>query len=236
MASVVEFVALGPGGTHLVTARALAALHAVQYVYYPELGGKSQARELLVQLGVPGEKLRGYTLPMSHNREAALKAYAQVAQEVTELARQEHSIAIVAEGDVSIYSSTHYIATQLEERGISIRHHAGIPSFIAAASALNISLVEGNEMLVVSPGKVSRELLQSVADGGSTLVIMKLSQCEAELKALMPHFAPYLQYYYCEFIERPNALYLHDLEAIQTHPFTYFSLLICKSHQSRTNR
>ena len=39
MASVVEFVALGPGGAHLVTARALAALHAVQYVYYPELGG-----------------------------------------------------------------------------------------------------------------------------------------------------------------------------------------------------
>ena len=27
MASVVEFVALGPGGAHLVTARALAALH-----------------------------------------------------------------------------------------------------------------------------------------------------------------------------------------------------------------
>ena len=131
----------------------------------------------------------------------------------------------MAEGDVSIYSSTHYIATQLEERGISIRHHAGIPSFIAAASALNISLVEGNEMLVVSPGKVSRELLQSVADGGGTLVVMKLSQCEAELKALMPHFAPYLQYYYCEFVERPNALYLHDLEAIQTHPFTYFPYL-----------
>ncbi len=173
---------------------------------------------------------------MSHNREAALKAYAQVAQEVTELAQQEHSIAIVAEGDVSIYSSTHYIATQLEERGISIRHHAGIPSFIAAASALNISLVEGNEMLVVSPGKVSRELLQRVADGGGTLVVMKLSQCEAELKALMPHFAPYIQYYYCEFIERPNALYLHELEAIQAHPFTYFSLLICKSHPSRTNR
>ena len=120
MSSVVEFVALGPGGTHLVTARALAALHAVQYVYYPELGGKSQARELLVQLGISSEKLRGYTLPMSHNREAALKAYAQ--------------------------------------------------------------------------------------------------------------------YYYCELVERPNALYLHELEAIQAHPFTYFSLLICKSHQSRTNR
>ena len=91
-------------------------------------------------------------------------------------------------------------------------------------------------MLVVSPGKVSRELLQSVADGGGTLVVMKLSQCEAELKALMPHFAPYIQYYYCELVERPNALYLHELEAIQAHPFTYFSLLICKSHQSRTNR
>ena len=141
MPSVVDFVALGPGGSHLVTARALAALHAVQHVYYPELGGKSQARELLVQLGVPGEKLRGYTLPMSHNRQAALEAYAQVAREVAELAQQEHSIAIVAEGDVSIYSSTHYIATQLEAKGISIRHHAGIPSFIAAASALNISLV-----------------------------------------------------------------------------------------------
>ena len=236
MPSVVEFVALGPGGSHLVTARALAALQAVQHIYYPELGGKSQARELLVQLGLSGEKLRGYILPMSHNRQAALEAYAQVAREVAELARQEHSIAIVAEGDVSIYSSTHYIATQLEARGLSIRHHAGIPSFIAAASALNISLVEGNEMLVVSPGKVSRELLQSVADGGSTLVIMKLSQCEAELKALMPHFAPYLQYYYCEFVERPNALYLRDLEAIQVHPFTYFSLLICKSHPSPTNR
>ena len=109
MASVVEFVALGPGGTHLVTARALAALQSVQHVYYPELGGKSQARELLVQLGIPNEKLRGYTLPMSHNRQAALEAYAQVAREVTELALQEHSIAIVAEGDVSIYSSTHYI-------------------------------------------------------------------------------------------------------------------------------
>lgn len=230
MASTVEFVALGPGCSHLVTARALASLHAVQQVYYPELGGKSQARDLLVQLGIPSEKLRGYTLPMCHNRQAALEAYAQVAQEVADQALQELSIAIVAEGDVSIYSSTHYIATLLEERGISMRHHAGIPSFIAAASALNISLVEGSEMLVVSPGKISRELLQSVAGGGGTLVVMKLSQCEAELKALMPHFVPYIQYYYCEFVECPNALYFRELEAIQAHSFTYFFLLICKSH------
>ena len=89
MASVVEFVALGPGGAHLVTAHALAVLQAVQHVYYPELGGKSQARELLVQLGIPSEKLRGYTLPMSHNRQAALEAYAQVTKEVAELAQQE---------------------------------------------------------------------------------------------------------------------------------------------------
>lgn len=137
-------------------------------IYCPRSNGKSYAKEILLQpWSIPEEKIICYNLPMSPDRVEAQQVYHHIAEELAQKAHQGLAISLVAEGDISIYSSSHYISHILEGKGISVRHHAGIPSFIKTASALNISLVEeGDETLVVSAGKISKSLLDSVALGG----------------------------------------------------------------------
>ena len=231
----VDIVALGPGASDLLSQRAMEILQQSDGIYCPRSNGKSYAKEILLQRSIPEEKIICYNLPMSPDRVEAQQVYHHIAEELAQKAHQGLAISLVAEGDVSIYSSSHYISHILEGKGISVRHHAGIPSFIEAASALNISLVEGDETLVVSARKISKTLLDSVALGGTSLVVVKLSLCEDEAKRLIQEYASRIRFYYCSYISRSNAHYEREAEQICKQPFAYFSLLICRSRLNLNN-
>ena len=194
----VYIVSLGPGDAGLVSLAGCGVLHRANAVFCPKTNVRSRSSALLEELKIKQEVVRHYTLPMSKNRELAYQAYDEVLEEMVKLHSEGLCVAIVAEGDAGFYSST------------------------------GLSIVEQEERLTVCPGKVDRELFDRVASGGEVAVVMKLSQCEEEVKRLIG-LEERLVCHYFENVGTDVEYYTCHKEDILARKFPYFSLMIIKS-------
>lgn len=227
----IQFVSLGPGDPELITVKGLKALQKASYIYCPATMNPSgiktsHASKTLQALGIDTEKIRTFVLPMSKNREAALKAYHNLADNIEECYKNEDTqIAVAAEGDAGFYASVQYLYELLKEKGLPVSRIAGVPAFIAAGPVAGIHLVKQEERLIVIPGTISAEELTEKIHSGYVIVIMKLPLCgEAVLQAIKTN--PDAECHYFENISRENEFYTTDINIIKEKKFPYFSLMI----------
>ncbi len=229
MKKQVSFISLGPGDPELITIKALKHLQKADLVFCPATIHKtgkiiSRAQKILRELNIDEAKIQIFTVPMSKNRELSIAAYKQVAQNIAKHANN-NNIAICAQGDISFYSSAHYISDYLNGQNIDIKHIAGVPAFIAAANLANIHVVKQEEKLLVIPSINSYNELQNELQSTNTVVIMKLSQSEEAIKQAIDNFNN-KTYHYFENVGIPDKeFYTNSKETILSRRFPYFSLL-----------
>lgn len=223
----VYIVSLGPGETGLISLKGSSVLCQADVIFCPKTNARSRSSALLKELKIKEEAVRHYTLPMSKKREMAYEAYDNVFEEAVALYSKGLRVAIVAEGDAGFYSSTSYLAGKLKKAGIPVKQIAGVPAFVAAAASIGLSIVEQEERLTVCPGKVDRELFCRVASGSEVAVVMKLSQCEKEVKQWMG-LEEGLVCHYFENVGADGEFYTCDKKDILVREFPYFSLMIIK--------
>ena len=84
------------------------------------------------------------------------------------------SIAMLALGDIGIYSTYSYVHRMLVEAGYETEMVSGIPAFCAGASKAGISIVEGNDGFAVIPSLAGIEEVEQALDLFQDLVIMKV--------------------------------------------------------------
>lgn len=226
----IQFVSLGPGDPELITLKGLKALQNASYIYCPATltpagTQTSYAANTLLALGIAQEKIRTFALPMSKNREAALKVYHNLANEIEDSCYKHQQIAVAAEGDAGFYASVQYLYELLKNKGLPVKRIAGIPAFIAAGPVAGIHLAKQEERLLVVPGIITAEELAEKIDAGYVIVIMKLPLCaEAVLQYL--HSNPDAEFHYFENISRTNEFYTSDPAIIKEKKFPYFSLMV----------
>lgn len=230
--SSVLFVSLGPGEAELITVKGLKALQSSDCIFCPETETKdgrtlSRAADIMLQLDIPENKIRRFSLPMSKQREQALSAYDHVYMETLSLYKEHKKVAIVAEGDAGFYSSIHYIYEKLQADNIPVEHIAGIPAFIAAGALGGLHIASQEERLTVIPGNTTAEEIEKLICEKSAVVIMKLSQCTDEVHRCI-HLHPEYAYHYFENVGTVNEKYLSDKKQIEALRFPYFSLLIIR--------
>ena len=167
---------------------------------------------------------------MNKNREAALKAYNNLAEEIEECYKNNHKIAVAAEGDAGFYASIQYLYELLKNKGLQIRRIAGVPAFIAAGPVAGIHLVKQEERLMVVPGTISAEELTEKIHSGYVVVIMKLPLCEKAIIEVMSKNTD-AEFHYFEKISRDNEFYTTDIDIIRERKFPYFSLMIISQKQ-----
>lgn len=246
----VSIISLGPGDPELITLKALRTLQRADCIFCPETpvaqeaggGTASRAADILLQLGISGEAIRPFCLPMSRERSAALAVYRHVAEKAASLWREEKRICVVAEGDAGFYSSVHYVADRLAAQGIPLSYLPGIPAFIAAGATVGMHIARGSEPLTILPGNATcsdtgtddtaqehspQTDLERLVEAGGTVVIMKLSRCrDAVLRCLSLH--PEYHWYYLQDIGTPQECCLQDPRDIAALHFPYFSLMIVR--------
>ena len=225
----VTFVSLGPGDPELITLKALKALQEADEVFCPASGGGSRAAAILSALGIEPGKFRLFTVPMSDDRSAAVKAYADAALEITEAYRAGRKVAVAAEGDAGFYASTDYIAEGLAEAGIATARIAGVPAFLACGALAGIPVARLNEGLEVVPGTLSPDDLRAKLAERRVIVVMKASRCEAALKQAMRELADAQFHYFENAGVDGREFYSTDIEVIAARTFPYFSLVIIRS-------
>ena len=151
----VSFFSLGPGDPELLTLKVVKALREADIVVVPSTTDKSRAAEIIREW-CDEDRMYRYELPMQKDRTAVRKVYDDICQQVVAWYNEEKYIAIVVEGDVSIYASIHYVLDELKRRDIPVtqqpgkqprgRHHetiamcGGAEGFPASAPCRHLSL------------------------------------------------------------------------------------------------
>ncbi len=228
----ISILSLGPGDPELLTVGALHDLQAADVIFCPTVADArdpeaSRAGLLLLQSGIPRERIRLFRLGMHRDRRAAMEAYDTVARAAVAAAAVGHTVAVAAEGDAGIFASVHYIGDRIAASGHEVRYRAGIPSFIAAGALAGLHLVKQHESLLVVPEVRDEAHIEQLIASGMTVVIMKLSQ-NADLVRAAVAAHPSAGWHYFENLGSPLQHHLSTPADILARPFPYFSLIILR--------
>lgn len=250
--NTIFFVSLGPGDPQLITLKAFETLKKSDIIFCPSTSqpariigdthiassAKSRSYDILIALGLEPSKIHLFNIPMSKDRTAAMLAYTNVAKLIINHYRQSANISLVAEGDSGFYSSISYIWDYLCANKIPISRIAGVPAFIAAGACASVPIAAQDEQLLVIPGVISLESLESEIASGKSIVVMKLSQCENIIKQCIRLLtereardasARKVQWHYFQDVGTPDEYYTCNTANILQKVFPYFSIMIIRS-------
>ena len=219
MKGKISGVSLGPGEPELITLKALKALQEADIIYCPGTQTKSRSRDILQALPINMERVRLFHVPMSKDRTLANQTYDSICTEIAAL--------VAAEGDSGFYSSVNYMFDKLASMNLPVTTIAGVPAFIAAGAISGLHIVKQEEKLVVLPGIITAEELDSLLTSSHVVVIMKLSQCTSEIHRFMQINRQH-EFHYYENVGTINELHSTNYEDIIQKDYPYFSLMIIR--------
>ncbi|CDM67659.1 precorrin-2 C20-methyltransferase [Clostridium bornimense] len=166
-------IGVGPGDPELVTIKAARRIADSQVVVAPsaEEGGESIALETAREYIKEGTEVVIKHFPMGkENRVSKIK---EAYDFIEEKLREGKNVSFLTIGDPYIYSTYIHLLKHMEERGFEVETIAGIPSFCAAASIVDRTLVVGNNPLLILPAA----RVQDIKDE-KYVVIMKVYKQE----------------------------------------------------------
>lgn len=223
-------VALGPGDPELITLKALRVLRDVDVIFYPgsSTNGhkKSFVYSMLEYHQLTEKTLQGFFLEMRLDRTAAERVYDDTAVNIERLYQQGKSIAIVCEGDLSLYASFSYVLKRLQERELPVSLIPGINAFSLGAAKHQIPISLQNERMAIVPKVDDIETIKTYFKTFDTLVLMKIRSHWETVEKAFKHKA--WQCYYCERLGTEDEFISTRLQDISDREIPYFSLLIIK--------
>ena len=181
-------IGVGPGDPDLLTLKAAKVLQQVSVVFTAASSKNDYSLALeIARPHIPAEaRIHPLAFPMTRDITAKQAAWAANADIVVDYLRQGQDAAFLTLGDSLTFSTFGYLLRQIGERypDIPVETVPGITSYQAAAAALNMPLVEGEESLLVLSGAEGGNRLRGQSVKPDNVVFMKAyrnvpSICEA---------------------------------------------------------
>jgi len=205
-AGVLYGIGLGPGDPELVTVKAARLIGAADVVaYHSARHGRSIARSIAAPY-LRGDQIEEQlvypvtteTTDHPGGYQAAIEEfYEQAAARLMAHLEQGRDVVLLAEGDPLFYSSYMHMHKRIGGR-FRTEVVPGITSVSAAAAALAMPLVEGDDVLTVLPGTLGREELARRLSGTGAAAIMKISRSYADVREALKESGRLPQAYYVE--------------------------------------
>lgn len=146
-------VGVGPGDPQLLTLKAVETIRACPVVACPRTQSGTVALDIVSAVVSLQDKTRVFLdYTMSRDAEKREQSYREMEGQLVCYLDQGQSVALLNLGDVSVYASFQYVAQRLRGR-YPVVMIPGVPSFCAAAAALDISLTEMSRPLHLIPGR-----------------------------------------------------------------------------------
>ena len=144
-------VGVGPGDPELMTVKAVRILKACDVVAVPA-AGESEKTAMKIAAGYIGDKpVIHCDMPMIRDKAKLDASHDRAADQLCALLDEGKTVAFLTLGDPSVYSTYWYVHKRVCARGYTAQLVPGVPSFCAAAAALNTALCAGSEMLHIVP-------------------------------------------------------------------------------------
>lgn len=219
-------IGVGPGDPELMTLKSVRLIKEADVIAVPgkEDPKSSVAYKIAVQ-SVPeiaDKELVPIYMPMIKDRELIRKKHIEGAKTLEKYLDMGKDVAYITLGDSTVYCTFTYLQAIMEEDGYETELVSGITSFCAAASTLNIPLVEWNEPLTVIPASHKTEALP---DFPGTFVLMKSASYMKEVKEKLKESGKAVQV--VENCGMPNQKIYRSVDEIPDEA-GYFSLIIAK--------
>ena len=175
-------IGVGPGDPELITVKALKIIKSCPVIAAPRTGnGDMVALDIVWRTGVlagtaeiaeeSDKKILAMDFTMDKDPAKRKENYRKNAEAAARYLDNGQDVAMVTLGDVSLYSTVHYIADELSPRGYNIVMIPGVPSFSAAAASLGIPLAEMDAPVHIIPSV--RNNSDDYLDLPGTKVLMK---------------------------------------------------------------
>jgi precorrin-2/cobalt-factor-2 C20-methyltransferase len=175
-------IGVGPGDPELITVKALKIIKSCPVIAAPRTGnGDMVALDIVWRTGVlagtaeiaeeSDKKILAMDFTMDKDPAKRKENYRKNAEAAARYLDNGQDVAMVTLGDVSLYSTVHYIADELISRGYEIIMVPGVPSFSAAAASLAIPLAEMDAPVHIIPSV--RNNSDDCLDLPGTKVLMK---------------------------------------------------------------
>jgi precorrin-2 C20-methyltransferase / precorrin-3B C17-methyltransferase len=180
-------VGLGPGDPELVTMKAVRILGAVDVIaYHSARHGRSIARAIAEPYLREDQIEEALVYPVTTESTdhpggyagAMSDFYAEAAARLQAHLDAGRDVALLAEGDPLLFSSYMHMHKRIAPRSRTVIV-PGVTSISAATAALQLPLVEGDDVLTVLPGTLSSERLAEQLCQTDAAVILKVSRSYA---------------------------------------------------------
>ena len=187
MAGKLYGVGIGPGDPKLLTLKAKEVLESADIIAVPvKAPGEESTALSIVQPAVDltGKEIMPVFFTMEHSisrREACRKQAAGQLMEKLELGK---NVAMNVLGDISVYSF-HLAFKYIREKGYTTENIPGISAFSGGAALAQISLVEGNQNMMVLSSLKGTESLETALKVCDNLVVMKAGSSMAQIKEIL---------------------------------------------------
>ena len=223
-------LALGPGDPELVTVKALRILNESDVIFYPGSLIKGEKKSftypILEYHGLTNKILKGFFLDMSLDRTFTNRVYDQTLTDISVFYHQGKKVAVVCEGDISLYASFSYLLERLKKHNIAVTLIPGINAFSLGAAQHQIPLSLLNDKIVILPREKDIKKLEAYLKAFQTVVLMKIKTIWTVLQDFLSQGN--YDFYYCERLGTDTEFISTDLQTISTREIPYFSLLILK--------
>ena len=166
-------VGVGPGDPELITLKALRIMKECDYIAIPS-DKKERCLAYTIAEGafpeIVDKPVIFVNMPMTKSETELTQAHKSACDNLATYLNQGYNIAFLTLGDPTVYSTYLYLHQLLIKDHYDCEIVNGIPSFCAAAAAINEGLVERDQPLHLIPASYA---LDSLLDLPGTKVLMK---------------------------------------------------------------
>lgn len=182
MAGKLYGIGVGPGDPELLTLKAVRTIRKCDLILVP---GKEVQDSVAFRIAVQAvpelaeKEIRAVVMPMTRNRECLRQHHDRAVTDIIGWLEQGKVIGFLNLGDITIYSTYLYMHQKVTAAGYQTGMINGVPSFCAAAAALNVGLSTGSEPIHILP---EAEQVEEGIRLPGTKVIMKMGSHLNEVK------------------------------------------------------
>lgn len=220
-------VGVGPGDPELLTLKALRMMREADILAVP---GRDRDSSLAYRIALGADRSLAdkeclcIPMPMTKDANKLDESHAAGAQRICEQLAAGKNVAFLTLGDPTVYSTYLYLQKRVKQAGYRTQIISGIASFLAAAAAFDIGLVEQRDQLHIIPSTYG---VEQALELSGTKVLMKAGKQMAAVKAAVLQTADDI--YMIENCGMENERMIYGAQELPDDA-GYYSLIIVKEN------